>query len=187
MANIQRGKVLRPGDTIGVIAPSSPVPEAELQAGLDRLHAWGFRTVVGESILAAHGNYAGTDEQRAADFNRVWANPAVDGILCARGGEGAMRILERIDWEMVAENPKFFCGFSDITALHIALHQRTGLVTFHGPMVAAFGKAEAHAYNEAGLRAAMTSPGALGEVPCPACLKGRLCPSPCGKGWQKAG
>lgn len=167
MAKIQKGKVLRPGDTIGVIAPSSPVPEAELQAGLDRLHAWGFRTVVGESILAAHGNYAGTDAQRAADFNRVWANPAVDGILCARGGEGTMRILERIDWEMVAENPKFFCGFSDITALHIALHQRTGLVTFHGPMVAAFGKAEAHAYNEAGLLAAMRSPGALGEVPWP--------------------
>ncbi|HWI60984.1 MAG TPA: LD-carboxypeptidase, partial [Symbiobacteriaceae bacterium] len=157
-----KARVLRPGDTIGIIAPSSPVPEADLQEGLDRLHAWGFRTLVGDSVLATHGNYAGTDDVRARDFNRVWADPAVDGILCARGGEGAMRILERIDWERVAANPKFFCGFSDITALHIAMEQRAGLVTFHGPMVAAFGKAEAHAYNEAGLRAAMTSAQPLG-------------------------
>jgi len=165
MAN--KACALRPGDTIGVIAPSSPVPEMDLQEGLDRLHAWGFRTVLGQSVRAQHGNYAGTDAQRAADFNWAWADPAVDGILCARGGEGAMRILERIDWEMVAAHPKFFCGFSDITALHVAMEQRAGLVTFHGPMVAAFGKAEAHAYNEAGLLAAMTATAPLGEIPWP--------------------
>ncbi|HYF91383.1 MAG TPA: LD-carboxypeptidase [Symbiobacteriaceae bacterium] len=167
MAN-RMARSLRPGATIGVVAPSSPVPEADLREGLERLHASGFRTVVGQSVLAQHGNYAGTDAERAADFNRIWADPAVDGIICARGGEGAMRILERIDWAMVAANPKFFCGFSDITALHVAMELRAGLVTFHGPMIAAFGKVEAHAYNEARLLAAMTSSAPLGEVPWPA-------------------
>lgn len=162
----QKGRRLMPGDTIGIIAPAGPVPQEALEAGVARLGSWGYRVVVGEHVLARHGYLAGTDAERASDFNRMWADQAVDGIICARGGYGAMRILDLIDWGAVRAQPKFFCGFSDITALHAAMEQRAGLVTFHGPMAAAFGAAEA--YNEAGLRAALQATMPLGTVPWPA-------------------
>jgi len=156
---------VRPGATIGVVAPAGPVPADRLEAGLKRLHEWGYRTVVGDAVLARRGYLAGTDAERATDFHRVWGDPRVDAVICARGGYGAMRILDRIDWEMIRRNPKFFCGFSDITTLHLAMAREAGLVTFHGPMVAAFGEAEG--YNAAGLRWALQEPGPLGEVPWP--------------------
>ncbi|MBP2019204.1 muramoyltetrapeptide carboxypeptidase [Symbiobacterium terraclitae] len=164
-AAVRRPRPVRPGATIGVVAPSGPVPAEQLEAGLKRLHAWGYRTVVGDAVLARRGYLAGTDDRRAEDFNRVWANPAVEAVLCARGGYGAMRILDGIDWERVRRQPKFFCGFSDITVFHLAMAREAGLVTFHGPMVAAFGGAEA--YNAAGLRRALQEPGPLGEIPWP--------------------
>lgn len=164
-AAVRRPRPVRPGATIGVVAPSGPVPAGQLEAGLERLHAWGYKTVLGDSVLNGRGYLAGTDDQRAADFNRVWANPAVEAVICARGGYGAMRILERIDWDLVRRSPKFFCGFSDITTLHLAMAREAGLVTFHGPMVAAFGGAED--YNAAGLRLALQEPGPLGEIPWP--------------------
>jgi len=156
---------VRPGATIGVVAPAGPVAREDLQAGLKRLQEWGYRTVVGEAVPDRRGYLAGSDARRAADFNRMWADPAVDAIICARGGYGTMRILNLLDWDLIRQNPKFFCGFSDITALHLALEREAGLVTFHGPMVAAFGGAEA--YNGAGLRRALQETGPLGEVPWP--------------------
>lgn len=160
-----RPRPVPPGGTIGVVAPAGPVPPEELEAGLRRLQAWGYRAVVGDAVLDRRGYLAGADDRRAEDFNRMWADPAVDAVICARGGYGAMRILRRIDWELIRRNPKFFCGFSDITALHLAMAREAGLVTFHGPMVAAFGGA--HGYNGAGLRRALQQVGPLGEMPWP--------------------
>lgn len=164
-APVCRPRPVLPGATIGVIAPAGPVPADALEEGLKRLHGWGYRTAVGEHVLAREGYLAGTDSQRAADFNRVWGDPQVEAILCARGGYGVMRILKGIDWELVRQSPKFFCGFSDITALHLALAREANLVTFHGPMVAAFGGAQA--YNAAGLLGAMQEAGPLGRVKWP--------------------
>jgi len=161
----QKPRPVRPGATIGIVAPSGPVPADQLEAGLKRLHAWGYRTALGGAVLDRRGYLAGTDDERAADFNRLWADPAVEAVICARGGYGAMRVLERIDWDLIRRHPKFFCGFSDITALHLAMAREAGLVTFHGPMVAAFGAAEE--YNAAGLRRALQEPGPLGEIPWP--------------------
>lgn len=160
-----KARPVRPGGCIGVVAPAGPVVPERLEAGLARLHSWGYRTRVGEHVLDRRGYLAGDDAARAADFNRIWADPEVDAVICARGGYGAMRILERVDWAMVRATPKFFCGFSDITALHLAMARRAGLVTFHGPMVAAFGDAEA--YNGEGLRRALESTEAVGEIPWP--------------------
>lgn len=171
---VQKARALRPGDLVGVVAPSGPVPDEALAAGVKLLEGWGFRVHVAPSVLARRGYLAGSDEARARDFNDLWANPDVAGILCARGGYGAMRILDRIDWSMVRERPKFFCGFSDITALHLALEQRAGLVTFHGPMVAAFGAGEA--YNEAELRRAITERRPLGTIPWPEAGEGAPVP-----------
>lgn len=154
------------GGLIGVVSPSGPVERGALEAGLARLHAFGYRTLSGEHVLDQRGHLAGDDEARAADFHRIWANPEVEAVICARGGYGAMRILERIDWALIRRHPKFFCGFSDVTALHLAMQREANLVTFHGPMVAAFG--EAVVYNAEGLLRAMQEADALGQIHWPA-------------------
>lgn len=160
-----RPRPVPPGATIGIIAPASPSDANSLAAGVARLHAWGYRTLVDEQVLQRRGYLSGSDQDRAAAFNRVWANPEVDAVICARGGYGCMRILPEIDWELIRRNPKFFCGFSDITALHLAIARETGLITFHGPMVAAPGDAEE--YNGQGLLRALRSSDPLGPIPWP--------------------
>jgi muramoyltetrapeptide carboxypeptidase len=131
---------LAPGARVAVVAPSGPVPEERLQAGLDVLRAWGLDPVVAPHVLDRHGTFgylAGTDADRAADLQRAWCDPAVDAVLCARGGYGAQRMVDLLDWEaMRAAGPKVFVGFSDVTALHEAFAVRLGLVTLHGPMAA---------------------------------------------------
>lgn len=160
-----RPRAVLPGATIGIVAPAGPSDSQSLAAGVARLQAWGYRTLVDDQVLARHGYLSGDDRTRAEAFNRIWANPEVDAVICARGGYGCMRILPAIDWELIRQHPKFFCGFSDITALHLAIARETGLVTFHGPMVAAFGDAEA--YNAEGLRRALQSRDPLGPIPWP--------------------
>lgn len=141
---MQKPRRLSPGDTIGVISPSSPPPEEELSKGVALIQERGYRIRMGEHVLAKapHCDYlAGTDEQRAADLNAMFADPAVDAIFCARGGYGAMRLFDLIDWQLVAAHPKLFVGYSDITSLHTAL-ARLGWVTIHGTMVSALWKLE---------------------------------------------
>ncbi|MER6183427.1 LD-carboxypeptidase [Streptomyces sp. NPDC001652] len=131
---------LAPGARVAVVAPSGPVPEERLQAGLDILRGWDLDPVVGPHVLERHGDLdylAGTDADRAADLQRAWCDPSVDAVLCARGGYGVQRMADLLDWEaMRAAGPKVFVGFSDITALHEAFATRLGLVTLHGPMAA---------------------------------------------------
>jgi len=162
---MQKPRPVSPGGLIGVVAPSGPVTAEALAEGVHRLRSFGYQVLLGESLLAERGYLAGTDSARAADFNRVWANPQVEAVICARGGYGAMRIIDQIDWEMVRANPKFFCGFSDITALHLAMAREANLVTFHGPMVAAMG--DAFFYNTEGLLRAMRHNAPLGRLPWP--------------------
>lgn len=126
---------LRPGATVGLVNPSWAVwREDELRVAEERLRALELRPVRGEHVLGRHGYFSGTDEERAADLNRMFRDAEVDAVLCGRGGWGAARILPLVDFEAVRASPKAFIGYSDITALLLALHARTGLVTFHGPM-----------------------------------------------------
>jgi muramoyltetrapeptide carboxypeptidase len=131
---------LAPGARVAVVAPSGPVPEERLQTGLDVLRGWDLEPVVAPHVLDRHqefGYLAGTDADRAADLQNAWCDPAVDAVLCARGGYGAQRMVDLLDWEaMRAAGPKVFVGFSDITALHEAFATRLGLVTLHGPAAA---------------------------------------------------
>ncbi|MBC2865284.1 S66 peptidase family protein [Streptomyces mexicanus] len=140
MKELVRPARLAPGARVAVVAPSGPIPEERLQAGLDVLRGWDLDPVVAPHVLDRHGTFAylaGTDADRAADLQRAWCDPAVDAVLCARGGYGAQRMVDLLDWEaMRAAGPKVFVGFSDITALHEAFAVRLGLVTLHGPMVA---------------------------------------------------
>ncbi|MFC8519146.1 LD-carboxypeptidase [Streptomyces sp. NPDC057257] len=131
---------LAPGARVAVVAPSGPVPEERLQAGLDVLRGWDLDPVAAPHVLDRHGQFsylAGTDADRAADLQAAWCDPSVDAVLCARGGYGVQRMAELLDWDaMRAAGPKVFVGFSDITALHEAFATRLGLVTLHGPMAA---------------------------------------------------
>ncbi|MER5442538.1 LD-carboxypeptidase [Streptomyces sp. NPDC002790] len=141
MRPLRRPKRLAPGARVAVVAPSGPVPEDRLQAGLDILRGWDLDPIVEPHVLSVHGEFdylAGADADRAADLQRAWCDPEVDAVLCARGGYGAQRMVDLLDWDaMRAARPKAFVGYSDITALHEAFAVRLGVSTLHGPMVAA--------------------------------------------------
>ncbi|MGW1259466.1 S66 peptidase family protein [Streptomyces sp. NPDC002513] len=141
MTPLVRPPRLAPGARVAVVAPSGPVVEERLAAGLDILRAWELDPVVGPHVLDRHPGFpylAGTDADRAADFQAAWCAPDVAAVLCARGGYGAQRMVDLLDWDALrAAGPKVLVGFSDITALHEAFAVRLGLVTLHGPMVSA--------------------------------------------------
>ncbi|GFN08453.1 hypothetical protein Smic_70090 [Streptomyces microflavus] len=139
-APADRPSRLRPGSRVAVVAPSGPVPADRLEAGLGVLREWGLEPVVAPHVLDVHpelGYLAGTDADRAADLQAAWCDPAVDAVICARGGYGAHRMVDLVDWAAVrAAGPKAFVGYSDITVLHEAFALRAGFATLHGPMVA---------------------------------------------------
>jgi muramoyltetrapeptide carboxypeptidase len=132
---------LKPGDTIGIVAPAGPFDPKIFSQGLSALEALGFRTRVSDEIFEKTGYLAGNDAQRARLVNRLFKDPAIDAIVCARGGFGSLRILPLVDFDVIRENPKVFIGFSDITALLTSITTRSGLVSFHGPNVTTLAKA----------------------------------------------
>ncbi len=126
---------LKAGDTIGLISPSAATYESRPFAiAAENLQALGFKVKEGSSLRRRNGYFAGTDAERAADLNAMFANPDVDGIMALTGGAGATRILNLLDYEQIRRRPKCLIGYSDITALLNAIQARTGLVTFHGPV-----------------------------------------------------
>lgn len=127
-------KRLQIGDQIGIIAPSSPSILERVSLAKKQIENFGFYVKMGQSCYEQHGYLSGKDELRAADFNNMFADPTVNGIICLRGGYGTPRIVDKLDYDVIRENPKVFVGYSDITALHIAINQISELVTFHGPM-----------------------------------------------------
>ncbi|MFG2575000.1 LD-carboxypeptidase [Streptomyces sp. NPDC048481] len=140
MKELVRPSRLAPGARIAVVAPSGPVAEERLQAGLDLLRGWDLDPVVAPHVLDRHRtlpHLAGADADRAADLQQAWCDPRVDAVLCARGGYGAQRLVDLLDWDaMAAAGPKVFVGFSDSTALHEAFAVRLGLTTLYGPVAA---------------------------------------------------
>jgi muramoyltetrapeptide carboxypeptidase len=128
-------RCLMPGDTLGIVAPAGPFDLKKFMKGKAVLESMGFRTFFDEEIFQQHGFFAGTDVQRANQVNRLFADPAFQAVVCARGGYGSMRILPFLDFKIIQNNPKIFVGFSDISVLLFVLHARCSLVTFHGPVV----------------------------------------------------
>jgi muramoyltetrapeptide carboxypeptidase len=135
-------KRLRPGDTIGVVAPASPFDRDLFEQGLARIEKMGFSTLPADEAFDREGYLAGSDERRAAQIHRFFQDPSVSGILCARGGYGSLRLLSRIDFDLVRQHPKPFVGFSDASVLLVAFYQKSGLACFHGPMVASLGRGD---------------------------------------------
>ncbi len=127
-------KRLNAGDTVGVIAPSSAPIKEDFDRAIANLESYGFNIKIGKSARARNGFLAGTDKERLDDLHAAFADNDIKAVWCVRGGYGAGRILPEIDYKLIARNPKVLIGYSDITALHLAISQNTGLVTFHGPV-----------------------------------------------------
>ncbi len=140
MRPLERPRRLRPGDRVVVVAPSGPVTPERLDAGIDVLRGWDL-----DPVLAPHvrdrddrfGYLAGDDAARARDLQDAWCDPEVAAVLCARGGYGAQRMVDLLDWEaMAAAGAKALVGFSDVTVLQEAFARRLGLATYYGPVAA---------------------------------------------------
>jgi muramoyltetrapeptide carboxypeptidase len=137
---------LRPGDLVAVVSPAGPVVPDRLAAGIAVLRAWGLRVRVGtpQSGQGGHRYLADNDEQRAAELTAAWTDPEVRAVWAARGGYGTQRLLDRLDWSLLAAaTPRLLVGFSDVTALHQAVAARLGAVSVHAAGVAGLGDGDA--------------------------------------------
>lgn len=157
MEKMLKPRPLKPGDAIGLVAPASPLKcDLYLQRGIKRLKAWGFQVVLYRPLKSGEGYLAGSDEERLAELQAMFASPRIKAIICLRGGYGSLRLLPHLDYDLIRAHPKIFLGYSDITALHLALIQRAGLVTFHGPMIYPELGGDLTPYTEASLLSMLT-------------------------------
>ena len=130
-----RPRRLAPGQTIGMVAPSAAPNDPErIRFAIDTVESLGFKVKPAAHLFDRDGYLAGSDAARADDLNAMFADDGVDAIWCVRGGYGASRILPALDYALIQRKPKALIGYSDITALHMAIHRHAGLVTFHGPV-----------------------------------------------------
>lgn len=126
--------LLAPGARVALVSPAGPLAgERDIAFAVKQAESLGWTAVVGAHALARHGYFAGTDPDRLKDLNAAITDDTVDGIWCLRGGYGAMRILDGVEYDALRRRPKPLIGYSDITALHAAVQTRCGLVSFHGP------------------------------------------------------
>ncbi len=126
---------LKAGDTVGLVIPSSAQWDPTgIDVLMESLSVLGLKGKLGAHVFDRRGYFAGRDEDRAADLNAMFADPAVNAVHCVRGGWGAARLLPLLDWAMIAKHPKILLGYSDITALLLSFYAKAGFVTFHGPM-----------------------------------------------------
>jgi muramoyltetrapeptide carboxypeptidase len=162
--------LLQPGARVALVAPSGPLrDERDLERAVATTRAMGWDPIVGSHVLERDGYLAGRDANRVSDFNRFACDESIDGIWCIRGGYGAMRLLDRLDYGAWRRKPKTLIGYSDITALHSAIGPRAELVTFHGPTA----RAELTEFSESSLRAALALDGEpCGEAPRASVLEG---------------
>jgi muramoyltetrapeptide carboxypeptidase len=131
-------RALLPGATLAIVSPASAAKRDLVERGVAHLHRLGYQTIVGAHALDSGPlYYAGTREDRLRDLHDAFANPAVDAIICTRGGWGSAELLPYLDADLIRRNPKIFIGYSDHTSLHTWLHNEANLTTFYGPMVAA--------------------------------------------------
>jgi muramoyltetrapeptide carboxypeptidase len=135
VATLRKARTLRPGDTLGIATPASPIGTDALEAGEALVRALGFEPRRGESVLARTGYLAGHDAQRADELMGFVADPDVHGILCARGGYGSQRILARLDAGAFRKAGKPLIGYSDVTSLLLWQRRAVGLMGVHGPML----------------------------------------------------
>jgi len=133
--------LLKPGDTIGLFSPAGPVRDHDhFEAGRKILHEMGFKTRTKNASTHTHDYLSAPDNQRIQEFHSLWADNEVRGLLAIRGGYGCLRIVNKLDFQLISSNPKPLIGFSDITVLLNTIWQQTGIITFHGPVLTTLAK-----------------------------------------------
>ncbi|XLZ68871.1 LD-carboxypeptidase [Massilia sp. SR12] len=125
---------LKQGDTIGLIAPGGHTDGPAIAKAIKNIETLGFRVKLGRNLEAVYGNYGGLPQQRLDDLHAMFADPEVKALWAIRGGSGCIQLLAHLDYGLIRRNPKILLGYSDITALHLAIQKKVGLVTFHGPV-----------------------------------------------------
>src|SRR5688572_26479193 len=159
---------LRNGDVIGLVSPAStPTPHEKIQASVKYLEALGYRVKLGQHVTKAWGYLAGTDQERSEDFNTMIRDSGVKAIFALRGGYGTPRILPLISYRALARQPKIISGFSDITALQLAIYRKCRLVSFSGPMPAVEFWKNPDPFTEENFWRLLTSNKAVGEISNP--------------------
>lgn len=158
-----RPRPLHTGAQVALVAPAGPLRgESDLNRAVENVRSFGWTPVIGENVRARSGYFAGTDEERMCDFNAALRSDSVDALWCVRGGYGAMRLLDGLDYDALCRNPRVVLGYSDITALHCAIGVRCGIVTYHGPTA----RAEITEFTRAALdRAVVQQRGSCGAAP----------------------
>jgi len=146
---------LKAGDKIRVIAPSALFDKADFKKGVKRLEGLGLNVVFRKDIFLKHGYLAGSDQRRSNELLEAFEDKSCKAIFCARGGFGAARLFDKIDFKLVEDNPKIFVGFSDITALHLAFLSLSKLITFSGPVIASKNFIDISMQNLNGLKKAL--------------------------------
>ena len=133
---IIKPKALNAGDTVGIVAPGSAVSDPiDINKVYEVMDYLDLNVKFAKHVIKGTGYKTRTIEERVSDLHDMFSDSSISGIFCIRGGYGSAQLLDRLDYDMIKSNPKVFLGFSDITALHNAIHQETGLVTFHGPVL----------------------------------------------------
>ncbi len=145
---------LKKGDTVALIAPSGYADDSMIEKSVKNIESLGLRVKPSANLRARHGGYAGTRALRAADLHAMFSDPQVNAIWTVRGGSGGAALLPLLDYELIRNNAKILVGFSDITALHLAIQRRSRIVTFHGPA----GVSTFSGYSAAHLRAVLMEP-----------------------------
>lgn len=125
---------LQKGDRIGIVAPARAVSPQEIEPGLKVFENWGLEVVRGKNLYKRYHQFSGTDEERTADMQAMLDNDSIRAVICARGGYGSVRIIDRLNFRRFAAKPKWIAGYSDITALHSHIGQNYGIETLHAPM-----------------------------------------------------
>ena len=135
--NIIKPARLKKGDTIGILATSGPIRQdgMPILTAVDYFKKSGYKTVVSNNIYKEDRYLAGSDETRLKDLHEFFENSQINAIICLRGGYGALRLINKIDYSIIRNNPKIFCGYSDVTALSLMFLKRAGLITYSGPMI----------------------------------------------------
>lgn len=160
---INKPMPLYPGAKVALLSASGPVEETRMVAAVESVRAMGLQPVVFASCNRTHNYLAGSDFARAEDLQQAFEDPSIDGILCVQGDYGAQRILERLNWQQIAQNPKFFGGYGDATILHIQLNQKCYMASWHIPMPATEWCNDMDIFTLASLRRALFS-GAPGPL-----------------------
>jgi muramoyltetrapeptide carboxypeptidase len=161
MTHLIKPPRLQKGDLVGLIAPGGYTSDAAIQKAVKTIEALGFRVKPGNYLREVWGNYGGTVAARIADLHGMFRDPEVKAIWAIRGGSGCISLLKHLDFELIRKHPKILLGYSDITALHLAIHRHAGVVTFHGPVASS----TSSAYSNEHMLAVLMDPRATYTIP----------------------